>query len=235
MKKFFVILFLMVFLPISIFAEEKEEALNLEDTLKLDNINIDLSNYKEDEKKVNIYLFWGNGCPHCKDFLEFVSSELVPNYSDYFNFTGYEVWKNKANSSLMNKVADAFEVSKENRGVPFIVIGEEHFVGYGERLNDTIINVLKNEYAKSSRRDIVDEVLTGKTSSVSSEKNEDDDKDTTKDNSNDDSNYGRTQVKDESKSDWLIKVILVIVGLALGAIVVVLCNPKKVLNDKNKK
>jgi len=233
MKKYFIMLMFMLILPLSLFAEEKEDSivpLNLEETLKLDKIEIDLSNYKESDEKVNVYLFWGKGCSHCKAFLSFVSSELVKNYSEYFNFTSFEVWSNPGNSNLMDKVADAMN-AEDATGVPFIIIGEEYFVGYGERLNSTIINVIKNEASKSSKKDIVRNVINGEDEPASNEIDEEekDDKNDEKTVKNENS-YSRGKVED---NDWLIKVVLVIVGVTLGGVVVILCNlRKKSVNSK---
>lgn len=227
MKKFFAILLLILFFPHIVLANEKPIPLNLEETLKLDNIEIDLGEYKVAENKVNIYLFWGKGCPHCNDFLEFVSNVLVKNYSDYFNFTGYEVWSNKANSELMSKVVNKLDV-KEKTGVPFIVIGEEYFVGYGERLNDVLINVLKNEFNKSLKKDVIKEVLSD---NLNSEKVDVEDYD--KDSDKSDETNDKTIYVNENKSDWLMKMILVLFGVVLGVIAIIILNFTKY--KKNRK
>ena len=40
----------------------------IDESLKIDAT---LENVKYDENKINIYFFWGNGCPHCEDAFRF--------------------------------------------------------------------------------------------------------------------------------------------------------------------
>ncbi|MGD8373633.1 MAG: glutaredoxin domain-containing protein [Candidatus Woesebacteria bacterium] len=82
---------------------------------------------------VNIYLFWGQGCPHCakaKPFLE----ELDKN-SDKIHLYTYEVYYNSQNQKLFQEVGRMFNASS---GVPLIVIGDRTFVGYSELSADDI-------------------------------------------------------------------------------------------------
>ena len=40
----------------------------------LGNEEIELNNIVQEENKINIYFFWGNGCPHCEEEMEFFES-----------------------------------------------------------------------------------------------------------------------------------------------------------------
>ncbi len=76
--------------------------------------------------KINIYFFWGEGCPHCageKDFLE----QYVKDNPDVV-VKDYEVWGSKENLNLMMEFAKALDV--DVRGVPFTVIGEHYVIGW---------------------------------------------------------------------------------------------------------
>lgn len=100
--------------------------------------------------KVDAYLFYGNGCPHCAKEIKFFNS-IKDKYPD-LNVTGYEVYYSQENSLLMQKVANY--LGAEGGGVPFLIIGDEYFVGFGEesspieiesRINECLINKCPNE------------------------------------------------------------------------------------------
>lgn len=81
---------------------------------------------------VNLYFFWGEGCPHCakeKEFLDRI-------YSSYptLKIHGYEVYGNQANVLLIQEVAQKLNV--DVGGVPFTVVGDQGYVGYGEGSTD---------------------------------------------------------------------------------------------------
>ncbi len=82
---------------------------------------------KVEYNDVNIYYFYGNGCPHCAvagPFLE----ELAEN-RDNVTLHKYEVWYNSKNQDLFKKVAENLETTPS--GVPFTIIGKEYVVGFG--------------------------------------------------------------------------------------------------------
>jgi thiol-disulfide isomerase/thioredoxin len=77
-------------------------------------------------KEVNIYFFWGEGCPHCekeKPFLE----NLKKKYSQV-KIMDYEIWQNSGNRNLMIEFGKKLNANVS--GVPFTVIGEEYFIGW---------------------------------------------------------------------------------------------------------
>ncbi|MEK9158467.1 MAG: hypothetical protein AAB673_00500 [Patescibacteria group bacterium] len=81
------------------------------------------------ENQAVLYLFWGDGCPHCaaeEAFLE----KIQPQYPQ-LEIKKFEVWYNRQNQKLMAKVLK--ELGQNNAGVPLTVIGGETLVGY---LND---------------------------------------------------------------------------------------------------
>lgn len=77
---------------------------------------------------VNIYLFWGEGCPHCAKAKPFL--ENLDKSSDKINLYTYEVYYNTQNQKLYQEVGEKLKV--DSSGVPLIVIGDEVFVGYSE-------------------------------------------------------------------------------------------------------
>lgn len=85
---------------------------------------------KVEEDKINIYLFYGDGCPHCraeKALLE----KLEDKYPNQLNVYLYEVWDNKDNAKILRKFKKEFNLT-ENDSVPFTVIGEKYFYGYSD-------------------------------------------------------------------------------------------------------
>jgi len=91
--------------------------------------------------KVDAYLFYGNGCPHCAKEIKFFNS-IKDKYPD-LNVTGYEVYYSQENSLLMQKVANY--LGAEGGGVPFLIIGDKYFVGFGEESSPVEIESRINE------------------------------------------------------------------------------------------
>lgn len=105
---------------------------------------------KFDNKKINIYVFWGNGCPHCRHLFEFLSS-LDDEYKSYFNLYPFETWYDTKNQQLLSSFGTY--MNKTIEGVPFMVIGSESFVGFNDTMSDSIKETIKNEYNKKEHFD----------------------------------------------------------------------------------
>lgn len=112
----------------------------------------DLSNYKESDDKINIYIFRGSTCSYCLKAITYFSS-IVDEYGKYFNLITYEVWGNQDNATLMNQVASAFNETAD--GVPYIIIGDKTFAGYSERMNSEIESQIKKVYNSKDKFDIM--------------------------------------------------------------------------------
>ncbi len=127
------------------------ENINGDDNIPEVNVNnvydyeASLSDIKKEKGKVNIYMFWGNGCPHCADAHEFFDS-IKNKYGSMFNLYGFEVWYNSDNSNLANKFASA--MGDELAGVPYYIIGSKSFPGYASSWDNDIINAIKEESKK---------------------------------------------------------------------------------------
>ena len=99
-------------------------------------------------ESVNIYLFYGDGCPHCAALEEYLNNE----YSTDKNVMvyKYEVWNNKENQELWKKVENI--TGEEAKGVPYFVIGEEVYQGYSagstweKKVDRAIKKAKKNDY-----------------------------------------------------------------------------------------
>ncbi len=99
------------------------------------------------QNDVNLYFFWGSGCPHCaaeKPFLE----KLETKYPS-LTVHSYEVWYNGANRKLLSEVGDRLNMNIS--GVPFTIVGEKTFSGYfndettGSEIEEAVIFCLENE------------------------------------------------------------------------------------------
>lgn len=77
-------------------------------------------------EKVNVYLFWGEGCPHCEKEKEFLAN-LMEEGND-IALKDFEVYKNLEGRKRLIKAAERLDV--EVSGVPFLVIGDNYIVGY---------------------------------------------------------------------------------------------------------
>lgn len=129
-------------------------------------------NDNEEVKKepVKVYVFRGEGCPHCEEGLEWFES-IEEEYGDYFDLTTYEVWYDSNNGQLMSLVGQYF--NEEADGIPYIIIGKHTYSGFDSNDSDTLIGYIMEEYEKDEedRTDAVSEVIkeSGWTPSVATE------------------------------------------------------------------
>ena len=174
-KMLFLVLVCLLVLPLGVFAEGEDEET--------------VSN--ETSKKVNVYFFRGDGCPHCaeaEEWFESINEEL----GDKYELKDYEVWNNQDNSELMQKVAAARQESEEATGVPYIIIGDKSWIGFDQSYTGEIKEQINTVYEQevSQRYDIMSYIDSGSS----------DDKEKTK----------------SSGSDILAIVLIVIVGAGTG-------------------
>ncbi|MBQ9019673.1 MAG: hypothetical protein IJ097_05125 [Bacilli bacterium] len=111
----------------------------------------------EQSNEVKVYLFRGEGCPHCEEAIEWFAS-IEEEYGAYFKVIDYETWYNEENAALMQKVAEA--KGDQADGVPYIIIGNKSWNGFTESYEEGILSEIKSEFAKdvSDRYDIMEKV-----------------------------------------------------------------------------
>lgn len=126
MRKFFILLSLFIFITFGFFSSA------------------------EASNKVDAYLFYGIGCPHCEKEIKFFNN-IKDEYPD-LKVILYEVYYNQENSFLMQKVANYLDLNAG--GVPFLIIGDEYFIGFEEnsssleienRINECLVNKCSNK------------------------------------------------------------------------------------------
>lgn len=110
-------------------------------------MNSKLTDVVYDENKLNIYLFWGKGCPHCEEEWKFLN-RIAPKYYDKIHVYGFEVWNSEENQKIMNEFKDKLNISK-NSGIPLTIIEDKYYIGYDESYNDEILKLIKNNYKNS--------------------------------------------------------------------------------------
>ena len=148
-KKGLLLLFLIFALgfPIRVFAEKINLAdyntLDLKGALEAENITPKLDNYTENDEQITIYLFRRDGCPYCNNFLNYVNDTLISKYGDMFKIVSFEVYNDANNSALLDKVAEFLgdDPNSDNFGVPYIVIGDQTFIGYVSSMNTCAIKI----------------------------------------------------------------------------------------------
>ena len=99
--------------------------------------------------KPNIYIFWGDGCPHCKALAKFIS-KLPAETKDKVNIYSFEVWSDKDNKAFMKKFGKY--LGQDVSGVPFMIISDKIFDGYSsgdtktdQQILNAINTIIKNQ------------------------------------------------------------------------------------------
>ena len=88
------------------------------------------------DNEVIIYLFWGDGCPHCAAEKPFLQSLVDSNPKVVVQ--EYEVWYNVENRQKLLQMADFYNF--EANGVPVTFIGEKYWVGFSDQLGVELKN-----------------------------------------------------------------------------------------------
>ena len=151
--KYLVLLFAaFLILPFAVYAEDEYEDEGYVEEVAEETTSSEESN--DESKKVNVYLFRGEGCPHCQEAEEWFES-IKDEYGSYFKVVDYETWYNEDNAKLMEQVAEARGETAE--GVPYIIIGNKSWNGFAESYEEEILEQIKSVFAQdvSERYDIM--------------------------------------------------------------------------------
>ena len=130
-----ILLLILLIVPFNVFAYSSD----------YNDVVAPITGTKVDNKKINLYMFKGDGCPHCAQEEKWLK-EITNEYGDYLNIYEFEVWYNEENSNYLNEVRNVLGDTKSN-GVPYTVIGDSYFVGYSEAIGSRIESKIK-EYIK---------------------------------------------------------------------------------------
>lgn len=102
---------------------------------------------KFENDKINIYMFWGNGCPHCHHMKEFFDS-LEETYKSKINLYTFEVWYNVENAGLLGRFTSF--LNDTPKYVPYLVIGKHVFAGFSEDMKKEIKDALNKNYIEKA-------------------------------------------------------------------------------------
>lgn len=86
------------------------------------------------QQHVIIYLFWGEGCPHCAKAKPYFESLAAAHPEIRLNT--YEVYYDAENQKLFSLMAEKYGL--EQMAVPTIFIGDKYLQGYSEEYNSSI-------------------------------------------------------------------------------------------------
>jgi thiol-disulfide isomerase/thioredoxin len=103
-----------------------------------------------------IYLFWGDGCPHCAREKEYLN-DLLRHYPDV-TLREFEVWYSAENQQLMEKFGDAFGFDPGS--VPTTFIGSHYWVGFGQNTGMEFVSTLE-ECKTGACVDVGAQILAG--------------------------------------------------------------------------
>lgn len=103
---------------------------------------------------VVIYMFWGEGCPHCSAAKPYF--EDLANKNPEIELRFFEIYNSAENQEKFVKMAEAFGF--EAWGVPTIFIGDRYWEGYAETLHpefESVINACIANGCKDSGAGII--------------------------------------------------------------------------------
>ena len=103
--------------------------------------------YVKAENVVNLYLFYGDGCPHCAEEEKFIDEYLKTEKSA--KLIKYEVWHSEDNRKTWVKIQD--KLNNHENGVPYLIIGDEVIVGYLDGVTDENIKKYVNKYKNDKK------------------------------------------------------------------------------------
>lgn len=114
-------------------------------------------NAKETDN-LTLYVFKGDGCPHCKAEMDYLDT-IKDKYTN-LEIKEYEVWYDDDNASLLTKVESYFNIKRS--GVPTTIIGNTVIQGYqNESSTGKKIERAINFYEENDYKDIVKEIKAG--------------------------------------------------------------------------
>jgi glutaredoxin len=93
---------------------------------------------RADDDRVELVLFWGDGCPHCADQKEWLT-EAEQRYPQ-LDVVQHEVWYDESGRAVFERTAQ--RLGFEPSGVPTTVIGERHWVGWSATVRAEIEAVI---------------------------------------------------------------------------------------------
>lgn len=109
------------------------------------------------EQKIDLYFFYGDGCPHCAK--EEVFLDKIKRDNKNIIIHSYETWNNRENAQLLISIGKQLNVNVN--GVPFLVIGDRAVSGFYDEstTGKKILDIIEN-YELYGCKDVVGEMLS---------------------------------------------------------------------------
>ena len=85
-------------------------------------------------KELNIYLFHGDGCPHCRNEIAFLEEYLKDKGN--IHLYKYEVWYDRGNQEKLDEIGKI--TGAEADGIPYLVVGDYVITGYSDGISKKI-------------------------------------------------------------------------------------------------
>lgn len=89
---------------------------------------------QQSEQKVVVYIFWGDGCPHCAKAKPFLENLAAQNSA--IEIKDFEVWYVEANQDLFAKFGELYGFTPKY--VPTILVGDRVWEGYSDVIQEEI-------------------------------------------------------------------------------------------------
>lgn len=108
------------------------------------------------QEQINLYFFYGEGCPHCVKEEKFLSALKQKNQN--ITIYSYEVWHNRENAKLLSDIAKKLKLNIS--GVPLLLIGDKTISGYyNDETTGKEINNIINYYTLNKCPDVVGPII----------------------------------------------------------------------------
>ena len=148
MNKKIIIFLIVLFLPIRLLAISN----NYVDKLS------DITSSNIEEEKINIYLFYGQECPHCEEERIWLDN-IIKEYDNKINVYYFEVWHNDENVIIMNKAKKKLEITSNN--IPLTIISDKYYVGFSNTVASRIEENIKEYLELNSSSNMIKLPLLG--------------------------------------------------------------------------
>ncbi len=94
----------------------------------------------QQDDQVDIYFFWGEGCPYC--LLAKPVLEQVAEQNPRVNLHNFEIYHDQDNLELFFAFCDAYGI--EPRAVPTTFLADQHWIGYSDDVQIAIEKTIEN-------------------------------------------------------------------------------------------
>lgn len=125
-------------------------------------------------EKVKFYVFYSESCKNCTNLHNYIKNTLSKDkkHNYMYELVDYES-SNSANATLMSSVANYLNVPERDRGyVPFMVIGEQYYIGFDVEKSPAIIEEAIEKAYKEKQKDVVGGLSSGTLSVPDKDKTE---------------------------------------------------------------